>query len=49
VEYAAIREAEAKAVRDSLPNPYIDEIENCRFLARYIGKIKKDLDKKAHA
>lgn len=47
-EWDLKREEEAKAELAARPNPYIEEVENCDFLARYCRKIKRDHDKKLH-
>ncbi len=46
MEYKKKKEEERVAEREAIQNPYMDEIENCTFLARYLSKILKDSQKK---
>jgi len=48
-EYKKKREEERMAELAARPNPYVDEIENCDFLARYCKKIKSDWEKRTHS
>ena len=45
-EYRQKREEEAAAKRAALPNPYEDEISNCKYLSGYLQKINWDIEKK---